>query len=145
VAGSAERISDGEPFRWLRYQFMDEPCEAPSSAPSSGTTHPEWLRPNDCTHGLIGLRQADVFLRAHDTSLEAATRADLEASMADLLARRAPSTAATHHKVLKLLSCRYQRRRPRRASSAASQRRPTRSSVRMRLTDQPCSTYRRCR
>jgi site-specific recombinase XerD len=53
---------------------------------------------------LISLRQAEGFLRAHGTTLEAATRADLEAFMADVLARgRAPSTAATYHKVLKLL------------------------------------------
>ncbi len=52
---------------------------------------------------LIGLRQADAFLRAHGTTLEGATRADLEAFMADLLGRRAPSTVATYHKVLKLL------------------------------------------
>ena len=32
-----------------------------------------------------------------------ATRADLEAFMADLLARRMTSTAATYHKVLKIL------------------------------------------
>jgi hypothetical protein len=44
---------------------------------------------------LISLRQADAFLRAHGTTLEAATRADLEAFMADVLARgRAPNTAA---------------------------------------------------
>jgi site-specific recombinase XerD len=53
---------------------------------------------------LISLRQAEAFLRAHGTTLEAATRADLEAFMVDVLARgRAPSTAATYHKVLKLL------------------------------------------
>jgi integrase/recombinase XerC len=52
---------------------------------------------------LVGLRQADAFLRARATTIEAATRADLEAFMGDLLARRAPSTAATYHKVLKLM------------------------------------------
>jgi site-specific recombinase XerD len=53
---------------------------------------------------LISQRQADAFLHAHGTNLEAATRADLEAFLADVLARgRAPSTAATYHKVLKLL------------------------------------------
>jgi site-specific recombinase XerD len=53
---------------------------------------------------LISLRQADAFLHAHGTNLEAATRADLEAFLADVLARgRAPGTAATYHKVLKLL------------------------------------------
>ena len=35
--------------------------------------------------------------------MEAATTADLEAFMADLLARRMASTAATYHKVLKIL------------------------------------------
>jgi site-specific recombinase XerD len=52
---------------------------------------------------LNGLRQAEAFLRARGTTLEAATRADLETLMGDLLARRAPSTAATYYKVLKLL------------------------------------------
>ncbi len=52
---------------------------------------------------LVALRQADAFLRARGTTIEAATRADLEAFMADLLTRRAASTAATYHKVLKLL------------------------------------------
>jgi site-specific recombinase XerD len=52
---------------------------------------------------LVGLRQADAFLRAHGTTLEAATRADLEAFVAELLTRRAPSTAATYYKPLKLL------------------------------------------
>jgi site-specific recombinase XerD len=52
---------------------------------------------------LIGLRQADAFLRAHGTTLQAATRADLEAFLADLLTRRTASTAATYYKPLKLL------------------------------------------
>jgi site-specific recombinase XerD len=52
---------------------------------------------------LIGLRQADAFLRAHGTTLEAATRADLEAFVTDVLTRRSASTAATYYKPLKLL------------------------------------------
>jgi site-specific recombinase XerD len=52
---------------------------------------------------LHALRQAHSFLHARGTTLEAATRADLEAFMGDLLARRAPATAATYHKVLKIL------------------------------------------
>lgn len=68
---------------------------------------------------LIGLRQAETFLRERPdharctddreratlrpTTIEAATRADLEAFMGDLLARRTASTAATYHKILKLL------------------------------------------
>ena len=55
---------------------------------------------------LHGLRQAETFLRARGTTVEAATRADLEAFMADLLARCTASTASTagaYHKVLKSL------------------------------------------
>jgi site-specific recombinase XerD len=50
---------------------------------------------------LHSLRQAETFLTARGTTVEAATRADLEAFMADLLARRTPSTAAmSRYKVL---------------------------------------------
>jgi len=52
---------------------------------------------------LIAVRQADAFLQAHGTTIQAASRADLEAFMGDLLARRAASTAATYHKVLRIL------------------------------------------
>jgi site-specific recombinase XerD len=52
---------------------------------------------------LVGLRQADAFLRARGTTLEAVTRADLEAFLADVLLRRSASTAATYYKPLKLL------------------------------------------
>jgi integrase/recombinase XerC len=52
---------------------------------------------------LHGLRQAENFLIARGTTVEAATRADLEAFMADLLARRTASTAATYYKILKVL------------------------------------------
>jgi hypothetical protein len=52
---------------------------------------------------LVAVRQADSFLRERGTSLEAATRGDLEAFLGDLLSRRKASTAATYHKVLKIL------------------------------------------
>ena len=53
---------------------------------------------------LIALRQAEAFLAAtRGTTLAAAGRADLEAYLGELLTRRAPATAATYHKVLKLL------------------------------------------
>jgi hypothetical protein len=39
---------------------------------------------------LIAARQADAFLRARGTGLLEASRADLEAFMGDLLARRSP-------------------------------------------------------
>jgi integrase len=53
---------------------------------------------------LIALRQAEAFLTgSRGTTLAAAGRADLEAYLGDLLTRRAPATAATYYKVLKLL------------------------------------------
>ena len=52
---------------------------------------------------LHAVRQAHGFLQARGTTLEAASRADLEVFMADLLGRRAPATAATYRKVLKIL------------------------------------------
>jgi hypothetical protein len=77
----------------------------PEPAPpllQAAPVHQEPLGPNP-HHLLIAVRQADTFLRGRGTSLEAATRAGLEAFMADLLARRMTSTAATYHKVLKIL------------------------------------------
>jgi len=53
---------------------------------------------------LIALRQAEAFLTgSRGTTLAEAGRADLEAYLGDLLTRRAPATAATYYKVLKLL------------------------------------------
>jgi site-specific recombinase XerD len=52
---------------------------------------------------LIGIRQAEAFLAARGTTLAEAGRADLEAYLGELLSRRAATTAATYHKVLKLL------------------------------------------
>jgi site-specific recombinase XerD len=52
---------------------------------------------------LHAVRQAHRFLHARGVTFEAASRADLEAFMADLLIRRTPATAATYHKVLKIL------------------------------------------
>jgi site-specific recombinase XerD len=53
---------------------------------------------------LIALRQAEAFLTAaRGTTLAEAGRADLEAYLGDLLTRRAPATAATYYKVLKIL------------------------------------------
>jgi site-specific recombinase XerD len=52
---------------------------------------------------LIAARQAEAFLTARGTSLADASRADLEAFLGDLLARRSASTAATYHKVLRIL------------------------------------------
>ena len=87
----------------LNLLFMDPPGRDPLSAPSSGTCTRGTAQPAPSPPTLIAVRQADTFLRDRGTSLEAATTADLEAFMADVLARRMASTAATYHKVLKIL------------------------------------------
>jgi site-specific recombinase XerD len=52
---------------------------------------------------LQSVQQAETFLAARGKRLEEATRADLEAFLRDLLRRRAPATAATRYKVLRIL------------------------------------------
>jgi site-specific recombinase XerD len=52
---------------------------------------------------LQSVQQAEAFLAARGKRLEEATRADLEAFLGDLLRRRAPATAATRYKVLRIL------------------------------------------
>jgi site-specific recombinase XerD len=54
---------------------------------------------------LESVRQAEAYLTAHGRTLLDARRADLEAFIADLLARRAPATAASRHKALRVLYC----------------------------------------
>jgi site-specific recombinase XerD len=82
---------------------MEEPARSPLVRSFERHLRAENRSERTVATYLIALRQADAFLRAHGTTIEAATRADLEAFLGDLLARRAPSTAATYHKVLKLL------------------------------------------
>jgi site-specific recombinase XerD len=82
---------------------MDQPARSPLIRSFERHLRSENRSERTIATYLIALRQADAFLQARDTTLEAATRAELEAFMGDLLARRAPSTAATYHKVLKLL------------------------------------------
>jgi site-specific recombinase XerD len=98
---------------------VDKPARSPLAR--SFERH---LRAENCSERtvatyLMGLRQAETFLRERPdharcadereraairpTTIEGATRADLEAFMADVLARRSPSTAATYYKVLKLV------------------------------------------
>jgi site-specific recombinase XerD len=98
---------------------MDKPARSPLARSFERHMRAENRSERTITTYLIGLRQAEMFLRErpdrarctdereraaiHPTTLEAATRADLEAFMADVLGRRAPSTAATYYKVLKVL------------------------------------------
>ena len=52
---------------------------------------------------LESIRQAEAFLAARGRTLVDACRADLEDFLGDLLQRRAPATAATRYKVLRIL------------------------------------------
>jgi integrase/recombinase XerC len=52
---------------------------------------------------LESLHQAEVFLQSRGRRLEDATKADLEDFLADLLARRSASTAASRYKALRIL------------------------------------------
>jgi site-specific recombinase XerD len=66
-----------------------------------------YLRARNRAEGTIAsyleaIRQADVFLEAAGKTLEEATRGDLEAFLADLLTRRAASTALARHKALRI-------------------------------------------
>src|SRR5215216_4076478 len=99
---------------------MDRPARSPLARSFERHMRAENRSERTITTYLFGLRQAETFLRERPdrarcadereraalrpTTLEAATRADLEAFMADVLARgRAPSTAATYYKVLRVL------------------------------------------
>ena len=70
---------------------MDQPARDPLVRSFERHLHAENRSGRTVTTYLIAVRQADVFLRGRGTSIEAATRADLEAFMGDLLARRAPA------------------------------------------------------
>jgi site-specific recombinase XerD len=82
---------------------MDEPARNPLVRSFERHLRSENRSERTVAAYLIGVRQADKFFRAHGTTIQIATRADLEAFMGDLLSRRAASTAATYYKVLKIL------------------------------------------
>ena len=82
---------------------MEQPARDPLVRSFERHLHAENRSGRTVTTYLIAVRQADTFLRGRGTSIEAATRADLEAFKGDLLARRTASTAATYYKVLKIL------------------------------------------
>jgi integrase/recombinase XerC len=80
-----------------------------SGGPFSLTHSFEWqLRAKDLSDGtvasyLVGVRQFTAYLQPRRRELEEATRADLEAFIADLLSRRSPATASTRYKQLQAL------------------------------------------
>jgi site-specific recombinase XerD len=83
---------------------MNEPV-APSPLLRSFERHLRALNRSDNTiqSYLDSARQAEAFLAGRGRTLTDACRADLEAFLADLLARRSASTAATRHKALRIL------------------------------------------
>jgi site-specific recombinase XerD len=82
---------------------MDKPARSPLARSFERHMRAENRSDRTIATYLHGLRQAETFLSARGTTVEAAARADLEAFMADLLARRTASTAATYYKILKVL------------------------------------------
>ena len=85
---------------------------------------------------LESIRQAEAFLAGRGRTLLDARRADLEAFLGDLLQRRAPATAATRYKVLRILYAWLEEEEEITASPMAKMRRrscqssPSRSSPR---------------
>jgi site-specific recombinase XerD len=82
---------------------MDKPTRSPLARSFERHMRAENRSDRTIATYLHGLRQAEMFMDARGSTVEAATRADLEAFMADLLARRTASTAATYYKILKVL------------------------------------------
>jgi site-specific recombinase XerD len=60
---------------------------------------------------LVGVRQFNAFLQPYGRELTEATRADLEAFVAGLLARWSPATASTRYKQLQALYAGWRTRR----------------------------------
>jgi site-specific recombinase XerD len=84
------------------------PAMTPDYAPSLLRSFERHLRAENRSDNTIesyleSLRQAEAFLAGRGRTLLDARRADLEAFLGDLLQRRAPATAATRYKVLRIL------------------------------------------
>jgi site-specific recombinase XerD len=80
----------------------------PDYAPSLARSFERHLRAENRSDNTIesyleSVRQAEAFLAGRGRTLLDARRADLEAFLGDLLQRRAPATAATRYKVLRIL------------------------------------------
>src|SRR5829696_5902143 len=84
---SAGRIPDEDLLPWLPFLVMDKTAQDPLIRSFERHLRAENRSERTIATYLIGLRQADAFLRAHSTTLEAATRADLEAFLADVMRR----------------------------------------------------------
>src|SRR6266545_3526087 len=79
-----------------------------SSEPSLGLSFERYLRAKNLSDGtvasyLVGVRQFTAFLRPYGRELTQATRADLEAFIADLLGHWSAATASTRYKQLQAL------------------------------------------
>jgi site-specific recombinase XerD len=79
-----------------------------SREPSLSLSFERYLRAKNLSDGtvasyLVGVRQFTAFLQPRGRELTQATRADMEAFIADLLSRRSAATAATRYKQLQAL------------------------------------------
>jgi hypothetical protein len=91
-------------FSHLRYG----PAMTPDYTPSLLRSFERHLQAENRSDNTIesyleSIRQAEAFLAGRSRTLLDARRADLEAFLGDLLQRRAPATAATRYKVLRIL------------------------------------------
>jgi hypothetical protein len=83
------------------------PAMTPDYAPSLLRSFERHLRAENRSDNTIesyleSIRQAETFLASRGRTLLDARRADLEAFLGELLRRRAPATAATRYKVLRI-------------------------------------------
>jgi hypothetical protein len=76
-AGSAGRIPDEDLIPWLPFLVMDKPAQDPLTRSFERHLRAENRSERTIATYLIGLRQADAFLRTRGTTLEAATVATL--------------------------------------------------------------------
>ena len=96
-------VPDEECFPCLSLLFMDPPGRDPLLRSFERHLYAENRSSPHCHHLLSSPSGRPTPSSAIGDQPGGATTADLEAFMADLLARRMTSTAATYHKVLKIL------------------------------------------
>src|SRR6266705_4800516 len=82
---------------------MDRAALSPLARSFERHLRAETRAANPVDSSLDSVRQAETYLADHGRTLLDARRGDLEAFLAELLARRAPGTVATRHKVLRIL------------------------------------------
>jgi site-specific recombinase XerC len=109
VSGRLDWPHNGNwPHPLTSYRLRYGPAMTADYAPSLLRSFERHLRAENRSDSTIesyleSIRQAEAFLAGRGRTLLDARRADLEAFLGDLLQRRAPATAATRYKVLRIL------------------------------------------